>query len=316
MKTFEPRTVREVVDALHTIRSHRWRLGHDAAIDRGGLHHVGPIEPRSMTVVAQAGAPLHAVEAVLATAKLSLGALPPQVWSLRVGEFTEGPYAGLRAIAGGRLEPVAVRLEGVFADGRVFTGGPGPRSAAGPDLTSLFLGGGGRLGLVTSATLRAFERPASFGFASARFLEAREAVNALTTALAHGVVFDRVQFTLRETALVARLEWSGSTGHVERNREAIHRAMSQVDHSGAGDRPSAAPAPLTGVVREATWPQVESALRRVRELELHRLSLTTVVCIGEVDGVSLTGNDPTSWSPLARLLVTAADPAQMLGGLL
>ena len=68
-----------------------------------------------------------------------------------------------------------------------------------------------------------------------------------------------------------------------------------------------------GVTRETTWPQVEAALRRVRTLEVHRISLTSLVAIGEVDGLPLDA--PGAWSmPSAPSLLEALDPAQLLGG--
>ena len=68
-----------------------------------------------------------------------------------------------------------------------------------------------------------------------------------------------------------------------------------------------------GAALETTWPHVEAALRRGRTLELHRVSLTSVVAIGEVDGLSL--EHPGPWSmPMTPSLLDGLDPAHLLGG--
>ena len=65
---------------------------------------------------------------------------------------------------------MVVGLEVALADGRLIrTGGQAPRAACGPDLTQLFVGSEGTLGVITEARLRAHPRPAAerraaFGF--------------------------------------------------------------------------------------------------------------------------------------------------------
>ena len=302
-----PRTERDLFELLHVLRDAKAQLGTDVQLDRGALTELGRLDDASMTLDVQAGATLKSVEATLSSQALTLGPLPPAAWSGTVAEYLEGPYAGLRAIAGGRLEPVCARLEGLFADGRRFVSSPGPRSAAGPDLRALFLGGSGRLGLVTRATLRAFAAAEAHGVLAASFESPRQTVAALTHALVHGVVPSRVQLSLREARVLARIEFNGSRGSVERDRELMQRSMPEIET-----------APVSaftaeGMVRESTWPRIEAALRRVRSLELYRLSLTSVVVIGEVEGLRLDQRSP--WSmPGSTALIDALDPVHLFGG--
>lgn len=302
-----PRSERELIDVLHTIRDAKARLGHDVHFDRSGLNQLGRIDEQSMTIDVQAGVSMRAVEAALSSVALTLGALPPAAWAGTVADYLEGPYGGLRAIAGGRLEPICARLEGVMADGRHVLSSRGPRSAAGPDLTAFFLGASGRLGLITRATLRAFAAAEAHGVLVATFATPRDAVAAVTLALVHGVVPGRVQFSLREARVVARIEWSGSRGNAVRDRDVLHRSMTDLDAT------VSAPFVAEGVVKETTWPRVEAALRRVRTLELHRLSLTSVISIGEVEGLPLDRLEP--WSNSASLAVLEGlDANHLLGG--
>ncbi len=72
----------------------------------------------------------------------------------------------------GKIEDIVRGLTVVLADGRVIeTGGRGPRQAVGPDLTQLFVGAEGTLGVIVAATLalsrRApFEQRAAYSFDS------------------------------------------------------------------------------------------------------------------------------------------------------
>ena len=54
---------------------------------------------------------------------------------------------------------MVVGLDVVLADGRTLTTGGAPRAAAGPDLTQLFVGSEGTLGVITGARLRVHPAP-------------------------------------------------------------------------------------------------------------------------------------------------------------
>ena len=89
-----------------------------------------------------------------------------------VGGWLACRGAGQYSTRYGKIEDMVVGLEVVLADGRVVrTEGKGPRAATGPNLTQLFVGSEGTLGVITEARLRIHPLPPAqerraFGFAT------------------------------------------------------------------------------------------------------------------------------------------------------
>ena len=104
--------------------------------------------------------------------RLTLGHWPQSMQLSTVGGWLACRSAGQYSTRYGKIEDMVAGLEVVLADGTaVKTGGRGPRSAVGPDLTQLFVGSEGTLGVITGATLRVHpvaraERRAAWSFES------------------------------------------------------------------------------------------------------------------------------------------------------
>lgn len=302
-----PADERALLEVLHILGDRHARLNHDVWLSRERLDGLGPIEVRSMTVDAGAGVSLLALDDLLRTRSLTLGALPPSAWKLRLAEFLEGPLAGLRAIPGGRLEPLVARLEALLPDGKKVSTPPGPRSATGPDLTALFLGGQGRLGLVTRAQVRAFRAATHRASAVWRFSTVAGFVGAVRRALSDGASPGHLACALEGGHVLAELHWGGSEQGVERERGLLTRVF-----TAAGARALAALAPMQahGDERELGWDQVSELLASGAPLELHRLSLASVVAVG-----GASARPPAScWSSCLQALAQVVDPAGVLGG--
>ncbi|MGH9058542.1 MAG: FAD-binding oxidoreductase, partial [Acidimicrobiales bacterium] len=101
---------------------------------------------------------------------LTLGHWPQSIDLSTVGGWVACRGAGQYSNRYGKIEDMVTGLEVVLADGRILrTGQVGPRSATGPDLTQLFVGSEGTLGVITSAQLRVWplppaERRSAWGF--------------------------------------------------------------------------------------------------------------------------------------------------------
>ena len=102
---------------------------------------------------------------------LTVGHWPQSMALATVGGWVACRGAGQYSTRYGKIEDIVQGLDVVLADGRQVTTGGQPRQAAGPDLTQLFVGSEGTLGVITGVRLRAHPVPhhvakAAYGFAS------------------------------------------------------------------------------------------------------------------------------------------------------
>ena len=141
-------------------------------LDLRGL--AGPVSVDDASLVAHAGAGTmgDALEAELRSAHgLTLGHRPQSVSISTVGGWLACRSAGQYSTRYGKIEDMVVGLDVAMADGRLIHTGGAPRAATGPDLSQLFVGSEGTLGVITSARLRLHpappaERRAAYGFES------------------------------------------------------------------------------------------------------------------------------------------------------
>jgi len=104
----------------------------------------------------------------------TLGHWPQSIDLSTVGGWIACRSAGQYSTRYGKIEDMVAGLEVVLADGTVVhTGGTAPRAATGPDLTQLFTGSEGVLGVITRAWLRVRPVPSAegrraYGFATFR----------------------------------------------------------------------------------------------------------------------------------------------------
>jgi hypothetical protein len=132
------------------------------------------IDETSLTVDVRAGTFGPDLEAALGGvgAGYTLGHWPQSMDLSTVGGWLACRGAGQYSTRYGKIEDMVIGLEVVLADGRVVrTGGRGPRSATGPDLTQLFVGSEGTLGVITEGRFRVHPVPygegrRAFGFPS------------------------------------------------------------------------------------------------------------------------------------------------------
>ena len=90
---------------------------------------------------------------------LTVGHWPQSMTLSTVGGWLACRGAGQYSTRYGKIEDIVVGLDVALADGRTLATGGHPRQATGPDLTQLFVGSEGTLGIITGARLVAHPRP-------------------------------------------------------------------------------------------------------------------------------------------------------------
>jgi alkyldihydroxyacetonephosphate synthase len=125
-------------------------------LDLTGLDAIGEVDETSGIVEVETGVFGPDLERILNTHHdLTVGHFPQSFDISTVGGWVACRGAGQYSTRYGKIEDMVVALEVVLADGRVITTGGDPAAAAGPDLTQIFVGSEGTLGVITRAWLRA-----------------------------------------------------------------------------------------------------------------------------------------------------------------
>lgn len=101
------------------------------------------------------------LERAVRAAGLTVGHFPQSFDISTVGGWVAARGAGQYSTRYGKIEQMVHGLEVVLADGTVVRTGGSPAAAQGPDLTQLFVGSEGTLGVITRIWLRAHPLPAA-----------------------------------------------------------------------------------------------------------------------------------------------------------
>jgi alkyldihydroxyacetonephosphate synthase len=130
-------------------------------LDLTGLAGIAEVDASSLVVDVAAGTFGDVLEHDLRTDHgATLGHWPQSVALSTVGGWLACRSAGQLSGRYGKIEDIVLGLDVVLADGRTITTGGWPRGAVGPDLTQLFVGSEGTLGVITGARLRLHPVPA------------------------------------------------------------------------------------------------------------------------------------------------------------
>jgi alkyldihydroxyacetonephosphate synthase len=110
---------------------------------------------------------------------LTCGHWPQSMALSTVGGWLACRGAGQFSTRYGKIEDIVEGLDVVLADGTLLHTGGAPRAAVGPDLTQLFVGSEGTLGIIVGARLRAHRLPSAEmrgAYAFASFTDALDAM--------------------------------------------------------------------------------------------------------------------------------------------
>ncbi|HEY6538560.1 MAG TPA: FAD-linked oxidase C-terminal domain-containing protein [Candidatus Dormibacteraeota bacterium] len=111
-----------------------------------------------------------------------------------LGGMVSTSASGTNAVRYGTMKEDTLGLTVVLASGEVVrTGGRSRKSAAGYDLTHLFVGAEGTLGVVASATLRVFGLPETVAAAVCSLTDLHETVSAVIEMIQFGIPLARIE---------------------------------------------------------------------------------------------------------------------------
>ena len=139
------------------------------ALDLTGLAGILDVDDTSLRLRVLPGTFGDDLERDLAPQGVTLGHWPQSMAISTVGGWLACRSAGQYSTRYGKIEDMVIGLEVVDGRGRRFRTGGHPRAATGPDLSQVFVGSEGTLGVITEATLRVRPRPAGSGWAAYRF---------------------------------------------------------------------------------------------------------------------------------------------------
>ncbi|MGO2541590.1 MAG: FAD-binding oxidoreductase [Specibacter sp.] len=161
-------------------------------LDLSGMDKILRIGAGDLDATVQAGVMKSSLNAALAGHGLRFPVGPGVDAS--VGGMASTGASGTTAVRFGTMKENVLGLTVVLADGTVIkTGGRSRKSAAGYDLTHLFVGAEGTLGILTEVTLRVYGIPEAAGVAICSFPALENCTAVVLAALESGVPMSRVE---------------------------------------------------------------------------------------------------------------------------
>jgi D-lactate dehydrogenase (cytochrome) len=268
-----------------SLEAHTIPLHGGISLDFGSMDNMVEVRPDDFVARVQPGVTHGKLNASLKEHGLFFPVDPG--WDASIGGMAATNASGTNAVRYGAMRDQVLGLEVVLADGTVMrTGGMAMKSSAGYNLTGLFVGSEGTLGVFTEITLRLYPIPEYVLAARVVFPDIERAGQAAVAMIRSGMQIGRVELVDARTLEAVNaykgtsyaveptlfLEFSGSEVSVERDVE-VARRISESEGSAAFEFEA------DEAGRERLWEARHEAGLAVRDLYPGKNPMTTDVCV-------------------------------------
>jgi D-lactate dehydrogenase (cytochrome) len=268
-----------------SLEGHLLAVQGGVCLDLSGMNRIVAVHAEDFTATVQAGVTRKQLNESLRETGLFFPIDPGADASL--GGMAATRASGTNAVRYGTMRENVMSLKVVTADGRVIeTASRARKSSAGYDLTRLFVGSEGTLGIIVEVTVRLYPQPEAVSAAICNFPDLGAAVDSVIEVIQMGVPVARIEFmdahavratnryshlTLRESPLLL-FEFHGSPASVREQAESV-QAIAR-EHGGQdfewADRPED---------RSRLWTARHNAYFAGLQLRPGCRSSTTDVCV-------------------------------------
>jgi len=268
-----------------SLEGHLLPIHGGVCLDLSGMNQILEISPDDFLVTVQAGVKRKQLNHEIADLGLFFPVDPGADAS--IGGMSATRASGTNAVRYGTMRENVLALTVVTASGDIIrVGSRARKSSAGYDLTRLYVGSEGTLGIITEVTLKLFPLPEAVSAATCHFPSVEQAVKAVIAIIQYGIPVARAEL-VDEVAIAAINQYSKLSlkevptlffefhgSHMGVNEQAELTQQITQEHGGGGFEWSANPEDRTRL-----WQARHNAYFACLQMQASSRILNTDICV-------------------------------------